>query len=494
MLKFFANVFQKTDKKMLTSEFASRKNQNGFNMLQNLPNPDKILRQNGNSFEIYRDLLYDSHVWACVDSRKSGVLSKEWRLKKDTASPAVILFVEELLKTIDIHTLLSDILDSNLFGYQPIEVYWTIKNNYYIPEKIVSKPPEWFCFDTDGYLKFKTLGNIQGVPVPDKKILVPRNRPSFLNPYGESILARCFWSVAFKRGGMGFWVAFTEKYGMPHYIGKYRRGTDEKEKITLFNALNSMVQDAVAVFADDIQIEIKESSGKAASVQIYDKLIDRCNADISKAILGQTLTTEMGSKAGSYAASKTHNEIRKDIVDADKRLCETTINNLIRWACELNFNDDKAPVFEIYEEDEINLTQVERDKTLTETGVKFTKNYYMKTYNLADDDIEIVDVQKNNQAPFKSLNKTVKTFSQSNNEADFLDNLAKTIYQETGETLNKESLNQVLETLKTTHSPEEAMQAIEELYPDMNVDDSEELLTKLIYITELAGMIDNGEN
>lgn len=384
MIKLFTNILKQTDFKRLTTEVASMKNQNGFNNLQNLPNPDKILRQNGNNFEIYRDLLYDPHVWACIQSRKSGVLSKKWRIEKDMANPIVVDFIEEMLKKIDIYSLISDISDANLFGYQPIEVYWSVKKTCYIPEKLIAKPPEWFCFDVNGNLKFRTIENIQGVPVIDKKILIPKNRASFLNPYGESILARCFWSVAFKRGGMGFWVNFAEKYGMPHYIGKYKRGVDEKEKATLFESLNNMVQDAVAVFADDIQIEIKESSSKDASVQVFDKL-----ADISKAILGQTLTTEMGNKAGSYAASKTHNEIRKDIIDADAKLCESTINNLIKWVCEINFNNEKTPLFKLYDKENINLNQVQRDKKLTETGIQFSKNYYMKTYNLADDDIEI---------------------------------------------------------------------------------------------------------
>ena len=43
------------------------------------------------------------------------------------------------------------------------------------------------------------------------------------------------------------------------------------------------------------------------------------NSEISKAVLGQTLTTEIGS-TGSYAAANTHMAVRQDIIDADKNL------------------------------------------------------------------------------------------------------------------------------------------------------------------------------
>lgn len=34
----------------------------------------------------------------------------------------------------------------------------------------------------------------------------------------------CFWPVAFKKGGMKFWLRFAEKFGSPWVIGKHPRG------------------------------------------------------------------------------------------------------------------------------------------------------------------------------------------------------------------------------------------------------------------------------
>ena len=53
--------------------------------------------------------------------------------------------------------------------------------------------------------------------------------------------------------------------------------------------------------------------------------------------MGQTLTTEVGDR-GSYAASKTHGEVRQDLLEADcKALAETLRRDLIRPLVLFNF-------------------------------------------------------------------------------------------------------------------------------------------------------------
>ena len=73
----------------------------------------------------------------------------------------------------------------------------------------------------------------------------------------------------------------------------------------------------MAVISSDESVDIIEAAGKAASGQVFDGLISTANREISKAILGQTLTTEL-DRGGSYAATKEHMEVRSDLVDADK--------------------------------------------------------------------------------------------------------------------------------------------------------------------------------
>ena len=56
---------------------------------------------------------------------------------------------------------------------------------------------------------------------------------SYTDPYGESILSRCYWSVFFKKDTIKFWSTFTEKYGMPYLWGQTDIGStvDNKEDL-----------------------------------------------------------------------------------------------------------------------------------------------------------------------------------------------------------------------------------------------------------------------
>jgi len=67
--------------------------------------------------------------------------------------------------------------------------------------------------------------------------------------------------------------------------------------------------------------------------------------------------------------------VRQDIIAADKILVKKTINQLIQWIYEINFANAEVPVFELYESEDVNLTLAQRDKILSDTGVKFTNEY-----------------------------------------------------------------------------------------------------------------------
>ena len=70
-------------KKNLTEEIATRKRALNFYSLANiLPDPDIVLRKQGKDMRIYKELMCDPHVFACVQSRKAGVLSLDWDINR----------------------------------------------------------------------------------------------------------------------------------------------------------------------------------------------------------------------------------------------------------------------------------------------------------------------------------------------------------------------------------------------------------------------------
>ena len=470
--------------KKLSEEIATRKRCINFYSLGTyLPDPDIVLRKQGKDVRIYKELLCDPQVFACVQSRKAGTLSLEWDLNRGSDKDKNAELIINLLKKLDIRKIMNDILDATLFGFAPIEIIWGKVGNYILPLELKGKPPEWFCFDDENQLKFRTKEHCWGEELPPRKFLCPQSNPSYENPYGERVLSRVFWSVTFKKGGLKFWGVFTEKYGMPHLIGKHPRGATKEETNTLADMLEEMVQDAIAVIPDDSSVEIQEAN-KSSSAAIYEQLIDKMNAEISKAILGQTLTTEIGS-TGSYAASNTHFAIRQNIVDADKKLVEQTINQLIQWIYEINFVNTEVPVFELYQEEDVDLTLAQRDKILSDTGVKFTKEYFIKNYGLEDEDF---DIQENilptatpNFSEFKEETPIVQGQKQIEDLFKFLSEVE----------LSKQAQNMLSPLISLLESCEDYKEAYE-LLTDKNLKSKkfEQSLQKAMFLCELQGRSD----
>lgn len=378
-------------RKYLTKDLISRRIDQSFSgMLDILPNPDKVLRNTGKSIEVYRDLKNDPHVWSCIQSRKSGVLSLGYTIHENSANPAVVKIIENIFRKMDIHRIIRDILEATLFGFQPLEIIWEISGddlNFIFPEKIIAKPQEWFFFNIDNELRFRKQGDTKGVKIPKYKVINVQYEPSYINPYGEALLSKCYWPVVFKNGGLKFWVNFSEKYGMPMLMGQYNRGATSEEIEKLAEELAGMTEDTVIVAPEDIDVSLHEAT-RSTSVGLYKELIKYCNAEISKALLSQTLTTELDM--GSYAASQTHFKIRKEVVQADIRLVERSMNEIIKYIMDLNFNESRQPKFKIDQNDADNIEKVERDIKIASTGqVRFTKKYWMDRYGFSEEEIEI---------------------------------------------------------------------------------------------------------
>jgi phage gp29-like protein len=368
----------------------------GFDAL--LPDPDPVLAAEGADLSALRGLLTDAHVWSCYQSRKSGTLSLEWELQPAGRGPSgpsdrALQLAGRVLESLDVGQAVSDMLDAVFYGFSPVEVVWGVRDGRWVPARLVGRPPDWFAFDRDGRLRFlSNQSPVEGeTPVPGK-FIVCRHQANYLNPYGQRLLSRCFWPVAFKKGGFKFWAVFAEKFGMPWVVGKVPRGTGQAERGRVLDSLQRMVQDAVAVINDDESLDFPEAKNKAQSGEVYLGLIDAANREISKAILGQTLTTEMG-QSGSYAAAGVHLSVRRDLVDQDKRMVEGAFNQLLSWLTRLNFADAAPPVFRFFQEENLQKERAERDALLVRQGVRLSRDYYRRTYNLEPADIEAVGRQ-----------------------------------------------------------------------------------------------------
>ena len=76
---------------------------------------------------------------------------------------------------------------------------------------------------------------------------------------------------------------------------------------------------------DGCNMDLVESGNKTGSSDLYKSLVDTCNSEISKLFLGNTLTTEAGTK-GSQALGTVHGKVEERIAQSDRKFILNLLN------------------------------------------------------------------------------------------------------------------------------------------------------------------------
>lgn len=320
-----------------------------------------------------RSLTKDPHIWSCMQSRKSGLMSHNYLFNNINNN---INYFE----SINMNDLINSAIDSLFYGFQAFEIVWDWRG-YYYPKEIIPLPQELFQKDFNNKLKININGKLEDINY--NKIVFCYNNKSISNPFGISLLDKVYQVAKYKQMAQQYWINYLEKYGMPLIVAKLHRSSSDKEMQGLLDNLKNMVGNNILISPKDLDVEYKESQ-RSEAVEIFMNLIEITNTEISKAILSQTLTTEI--KQGSLAAAQTHLQIRDEIIEADAILIEGFINSIINLISKIN-NNKLEIKFNFILNDEDKNVRLERDVELSKIGLKFSNSYWKKTYNLTDEDI-----------------------------------------------------------------------------------------------------------
>lgn len=377
--------------------FATRARANDFvRLMRTLPDPDPVLRKMGRGITALQELLTDSHLESVWSVRCSAASGAEWFMAAGAdgkrEQEAADAFSEQL-SALDVPLIIEEMMNAVAYGYSPLEVLWELDGVRWGIGGIVGKPPQWFEFDQDNRLVFRT-GAVGIEEIPENRFLLVRHRPSYANPYGDKVFSKCFWPVTFKKNGFRWWTVFVEKYGGAFMYGKYPNNAGEEYKAELLGALEKMVADAVAIAPEGADITIEALANKGSVSSVHAEYIAMANSEISKAVLGQTLTTEIGDK-GSYAASKTHNMVREDLAAADRRRIAAAFNRLASVFTFYNFGSEVTPpVFSFVKDEDLQEARAERDVKLYAIGWRPKKSYIEREYGMQEEDFDLFETKQ----------------------------------------------------------------------------------------------------
>lgn len=472
------NTYRELSETPLSREIATRAKCEHTLLMDHLPDPDEVLRKMGRDITVYKGMLTDPQVGACLDSRKSGTKKRLWEIDRGKSKSRQAKVIEKFFEKLDIRGIINEILDSVFFGFQPIEIMWEKVGELVLPTKLVGKPAHWFGFDEDSNLLLKTKTNPSGEPLPPRKFVVAQNNPKYENPYGDRVASRCFWYHRFKKNGVKWWVVFAEKYGMPWIVGKTPRGSQEKEINELLDMLNNMVRDAIGVVPDDSSVDVM-SIKQSGSISVYDRLTAYCDAQISKAILGHSAGAD--STPGKLGGDDLALEAREDLVDNDSNLVESVLNQVIDWTVEINWGPNvDRPKFILYEEDDVDQGQATRDKTLADTGqIQFTEQYFHRTYGFEKGDFIVLNSRSPEPNPHVELAERTAHSTDQDDVDELLDSLSPAELQSQIEPV----LKPVIELIESAAGYEEVMEKLVDLYPKL---DDTKLQNRLGWAMSLA--------
>lgn len=261
-------------------------------------------------YDLYFDLQLDAQLINTTNARRRKVTNSKLTFTSDGKVNEVM---QHLIESPVFFKLLIDIIDARFWGFSVMEFYLTNGELHYdlIPRRhvkpemniVVSNPG-----DTNGTDYTETPVSNYIVTAGNQKDL------GLYMPVTQYVL--------YKRGCFGDWAQFSELFGMPFRFGKYD-GYDENTRAKLEQALEKMGSAAYAVFPENASIEVVQNNNNGNG-EVYERLKNASDEQISLIMLGQTMTTKDGS---SLSQAKVHADVAEDVHIDDRRFVTNVLNN-----------------------------------------------------------------------------------------------------------------------------------------------------------------------
>lgn len=250
--------------------------------------------------------------------------------------------VRQWLKRDELTEELFDILDAIGKGFSVTEIIWDLSEKQYQPARLEWRDPRYFRFDRiDGATPVLIGESGQDIPLDNFKFICARMRAKSGIPIRSGIARIVSWAWMFKAFTNRDWTIFTQTYGQPIRVGRYHRGATKEERDTLLRAVANIAGDCAAIVPDGMNITFEQASGVSATGQLYKDRSDHFDQQVSKAVLGQTATTD--ALAGGHAVGKEHRQVQEDIERADAKAISAILNrDLIRPWMMLEFGPQDA--------------------------------------------------------------------------------------------------------------------------------------------------------
>lgn len=438
----------------------------------------------------------DLHYRGVISTRKQQVAQLEIAVESASDDRDDLYnadLVREWLRRDELTDEVFDILDAVGKGVSFTEIIWDTAGRQWLPARLEWRDPRWFTFDPDdgrtpllrtvaGWEPLKPYGFIRHVHKSKSGL-----------PIRGGLARPVAWYYLFKNFDVKDWVQFLEVFGQPLRVGKYSPGASEEDKKTLLRAVRNIASDAGAIIPEGMALEFIEAK-ISGNLDLFERFADWCDRQVSKAVLGQTGTTDTGQYVGTAQA---HQEVREDIERADARQLAATLNrDLVRPMIDLNRGPQQAyPRLLIARPDEQDIDKlVGRVAKLVPMGLKVGASTMRDKLGLPDPDPDEETLVPPGQMGAPTLpERPEQRAAQAQAVApprDAVDDLVDRLEAVAAPAMDglidqlRELLDQVAAEAGTLRDVSERLM---ELYPDLDAGDLARLMAEAMTLAELEG-------
>lgn len=250
---------------------------------------------------------------------------------------------EEVVDTDACEGLVFDLMDGLAKGISLVEQMWDLSGTYWKPTAFKWRDPSWFVWDRDTLEtpRLRSLTSSDGEELAPFKWVQHRPKLKSGLALRGGFARMVATSFMLKNYTLRDMMAFLDTYGMPIRLGRYDpQSITPKEKALMLRALANIGTDAAALVPKGMELELisATTSGTGSGEKLFTGIADWWDRQVSKGVLGQTMTTDDGS---SRAQAQVHDGVRLDLKKADAREASRTLRRDVATPfVKLNFGAD----------------------------------------------------------------------------------------------------------------------------------------------------------
>lgn len=277
-------------------------------------NPDRSLL-----LDLYDDLALDNHFTYLRRRSHMDVTGLPFQIFSDSGQPhpaLTALFHQAWFRLFVQHAM-----DSLFFGHTLLELAFADPAANAVRYELI---PRKHVLPHIGHWK---------ISPSDQKSFPYRSDPRAMlylievgQPDDLGLLNRLAPIILFKKLALLLWAEFSERFGMP--LAKARTNTRDLHAVNkLENFLRNLASRSYAIIDNAEDLEFVESV-KIDAFQVFDKMIERCNSEMSKAVRLQTLTADPGHR-GARSLGEVHLLADDDVAEANRDFISDLVNEVL---------------------------------------------------------------------------------------------------------------------------------------------------------------------